>query len=72
MKSHLDLQEEGSPMTREYQNYIDGEWCESESNRRFDNINPADHSDVVGSFPKSTAKDVDRAVRAADAAYLDW
>ncbi len=59
-------------MTREYQNYIDGEWCESESNRRFDNINPADHSDVVGSFPKSTAKDVDRAVRAADAAYLDW
>ncbi len=59
-------------MTRAYQNYIDGEWCESQSGRRFDNVNPADHSDIVGTFPKSTAQDVDRAVRAASEAFYEW
>lgn len=59
-------------MTRAYQNYIAGEWCESESGRRFDNVNPADHSDIVGTFPKSTVQDVDRAVRAASEAFYEW
>ncbi len=59
-------------MTRAYQNYIAGEWCDSENGRRFDNINPADHSDIVGTFPKSTAQDVDRAVQAASEAFYEW
>ncbi len=59
-------------MTRAYQNYIDGEWCDSQSGRRFDNANPADHSDIVGTFPKSTSQDVDRAVQAAQEAFYEW
>ncbi|MCH8837276.1 MAG: aldehyde dehydrogenase family protein [Candidatus Marinimicrobia bacterium] len=59
-------------MTRAYQNYIAGEWCDSDSGRRFDNVNPADHSDIVGTFPKSTSQDVDRAVRAASEAFYQW
>ncbi|MCK4577913.1 MAG: aldehyde dehydrogenase family protein [Candidatus Marinimicrobia bacterium] len=59
-------------MTREYQNYIAGEWCESENGRRYDNVNPADHSDIIGTFPRSTAGDVDRAVAAAREAFNDW
>ena len=59
-------------MTRAYQNYIAGEWCDSDSGRRFDNVNPADHGDIVGTFPKSTSLDVDRAVRAASEAFYQW
>ncbi|MFC1480634.1 aldehyde dehydrogenase family protein [Candidatus Neomarinimicrobiota bacterium] len=59
-------------MSKKYQNFIAGEWCESETGRRFDNVNPADHSDMVGSFPKSSAKDVERAIAAAREAFDDW
>ncbi|MCH7528208.1 MAG: aldehyde dehydrogenase family protein [Candidatus Marinimicrobia bacterium] len=59
-------------MTRAYQNFIAGEWCDSDSGRRFDNVNPADHGDIVGTFPKSTSQDVDRAVRAASEAFYQW
>ena len=59
-------------MTRAYQNFIAGEWCDSDSGRRFDNVNPADHGDIVGTFPKSTSLDVDRAVKAASEAFYQW
>ena len=59
-------------MARAYQNYIAGEWCDSDSGRRFDNVNPADHGDIVGTFPKSTSLDVDRAVKAASEAFYQW
>jgi len=59
-------------MSKAYLNFIAGEWCECESGKRFDNINPADHSDVVGTFPRSNAKDVDRAVAAAREAQRAW
>ena len=59
-------------MSKVYKNYIAGEWCESDSGQCFDNINPADHSDVVGTFPRSTARDVDRAVSAAGEAFRAW
>ena len=36
------------------------------------NLNPADHSDVVGAFPASDAEDVDAAVAAAKKAYASW
>jgi acyl-CoA reductase-like NAD-dependent aldehyde dehydrogenase len=38
----------------------------------FDSLNPADLSDVVGTFPAATKKDVEEAVRAANAAYEKW
>ncbi len=50
---------------------IDGKEVESASRQRIDVINPATEK-VVGSVPKGTAEDVDRAVKAARAAYKKW
>jgi aldehyde dehydrogenase (NAD+) len=55
-----------------YYNYIGGEWVESSSGEWFENINPADTSDVIGIFPKSNAEDVNRAVAAAAEAAVRW
>ena len=55
-----------------YHNYIGGEWIKSASGEYFDNVNPADTSDVVGRFPKSNAEDVDKAVAAAKNAATKW
>ena len=55
-----------------YDNYIGGEWVQSESGAVFDNINPADNQDVIGRFPLSTRADVNRAVNAAQEAFDGW
>src|SRR5678815_3049663 len=55
-----------------YFNYIGGEWVKSSSGEWFDNVNPADTSDVVGRFPLSNADDMNRAVAAAKAAATKW
>ncbi len=36
---------------KKYHNYINGEWVKSSSGEWFDNVNPADTSDIVGRFP---------------------
>lgn len=59
-------------MTEVYKNFIGGKWVESESGRRFENRNPADWDEIVGTFPKSTAKDVEEAVNAAKKAFKSW
>ncbi len=59
-------------MSREYQNYIDGEWCDAESGERFENRNPADTDDLIGTFPRSDKREVDRAVAAARKAFDAW
>ncbi len=61
-----------STSTQTYHNYIGGEWVESDSGEWFDNINPADTSDIVGRFPRSGAADVDRAVAAAKETSVRW
>jgi len=58
--------------TATYQNYIGGEWVNSASGEWFENVNPADTSDVVGRFPKSNAEDVNAAVEAAKTAAARW
>ncbi|HXH70888.1 MAG TPA: aldehyde dehydrogenase family protein [Pyrinomonadaceae bacterium] len=55
-----------------YKNYIGGEWVKSASGEFFENINPADISDVVGRFPLSNEEDVNRAVEAAKNAATRW
>jgi alpha-ketoglutaric semialdehyde dehydrogenase len=55
-----------------YQNLIGGEWLPAASGETHLNINPADHSDVIGAFPSSDAEDVDRAVAAAKIAFDLW
>ena len=53
-------------------NLIGGQWLPAQSGKTFLNINPADHSDIVGEFPDSAAADVDLAVAAAKKAYATW
>jgi acyl-CoA reductase-like NAD-dependent aldehyde dehydrogenase len=54
--------------SRTYKNFIGGEWVESRSGRSFENLNPADTRDVIGTFPASDQADVEDAVEAATAA----
>jgi alpha-ketoglutaric semialdehyde dehydrogenase len=56
---------------RQFQNFIAGEWVDSVSGETFDSTSPAD-GELIGTFPKSGAEDVDRAVAAAKKAYEDW
>ena len=58
--------------TREYSNYIDGQWVKSKSGKAFENRNPANEDDLIGLFQDSTADDVDAAVDAASRAYEKW
>ena len=57
--------------TKTFQNYIGGEWCDSASGEMFDSVNPAS-GDTIGTFPRSSAEDVDRAVEAAKVAFEAW
>ena len=59
-------------MKKTYLNYIDGEWRPSSTGEWFENVNPADTSDVIGRFPKSNTDDVKRAVAASKAAADRW
>ncbi len=55
-----------------YHNLIGGEWLPARSGKTILNLNPADHSDIVGAFPSSSAEDVNLAVAAAKKAYASW
>ncbi|HEY2324520.1 MAG TPA: aldehyde dehydrogenase family protein, partial [Thermoanaerobaculia bacterium] len=57
---------------RDYKNYIDGEWVVSKSGKTFDDVNPANSDDHIGTFQESNADDVRAAVDAADRAYKSW
>jgi alpha-ketoglutaric semialdehyde dehydrogenase len=59
-------------MGDDYRNYVGGEWLEASSGERFESRNPANRDEILGTFPRSTAEDVDRAVRAAKDAYPMW
>jgi alpha-ketoglutaric semialdehyde dehydrogenase len=55
-----------------YQNFIGGQWVAAATGKTILNLNPADHSDVIGAFPSSHAEDVDMAVAAARKAFATW
>jgi alpha-ketoglutaric semialdehyde dehydrogenase len=55
-----------------YKNLINGEWVASSSGRTFENVNPANHQELVGIFQKSNQQDVNDAIAAAKAAYKTW
>lgn len=52
-------------------NYIGGEWLDATGDDTFETTNPA-NGDVLGTFPRSSLEDVDRAVEAAKEAYESW
>ena len=58
-------------ITKTFQNFIGGEWVDAASGDTFDSTSPAD-GELIGTFPRSGADDVERAVAAAKEAYEDW
>ena len=56
---------------RQFQNLVGGAWMDAASGETFDSTSPAD-GDHIGTFPKSGADDVDRAVEAAREAFESW
>ena len=59
-------------MARKFQNFIDGAWMDAISGKTFENRNPANWDEVVGTFPKSGKDDVEVAIRAARRAFEEW
>jgi acyl-CoA reductase-like NAD-dependent aldehyde dehydrogenase len=57
---------------RDFGNFVNGEWVEAVSGETFEDRNPADRTEVLGTFARSRDADVDRAVEAAARAYRDW
>src|SRR5918995_6567277 len=57
--------------TQTFKNYIGGEWVDAAGTETFESTNPAT-GETIGTFPKSSVEDVDRAVEAAKAAYERW
>jgi alpha-ketoglutaric semialdehyde dehydrogenase len=55
--------------SKHFANYINGEWV---SGATFENRNPANTKEVIGTFVKGTAKDVLAAAEAANAAFPAW
>jgi acyl-CoA reductase-like NAD-dependent aldehyde dehydrogenase len=53
-------------------NFIGGEWKAAASGRTFEDRNPADRDDLVGTFADSGPDDVERAVAAAREAFPRW
>jgi aldehyde dehydrogenase (NAD+) len=53
-------------------NYIGGEWVPAASGKTFENRNPADRDDLIGTFADSGPDDVERAVAAAREAFPRW
>jgi aldehyde dehydrogenase (NAD+) len=58
-------------MTR-FANFIAGDWIAPSTGRYFENLNPADTRDVIGEFPLSGVKDVERAVQSAQKGFAQW
>jgi aldehyde dehydrogenase (NAD+) len=59
-------------MAETFQNLIDGRWVPARSGKTFENRNPADHDDLVGTFPDADEAEVHSAVAAARRAYEEW
>src|SRR5574337_328068 len=59
-------------MAERLQNFINGKWVDAVNGTSFEDINPANKTDVLGTFPRSDHRDVDRAVEAAKAHFPAW
>lgn len=59
-------------MAEVIKNLINGRWQDSSDCKRFESINPANTSEVIGMVAKSSSVDVDRAVESAREAFKRW
>ena len=55
-----------------FHNYIEGQWVPARSGRVFENRNPADQRDLIGTYQESTPEDASGAIVAALRAYASW
>ncbi|MDQ6828550.1 MAG: aldehyde dehydrogenase family protein [Gemmatimonadota bacterium] len=55
-----------------FKNFIGGQWVAPTGDQYFDNVNPADNSDIIGRFPLSIGEDVNRAVASAKRGFDLW
>jgi len=59
-------------MTTTFKNFIGGAWVEPAGGAYYENRNPADHDDLIGRFPRSSAADVQKAVESAKRGFDLW
>ena len=59
-------------MAKVYNNFINGKWVACASGKTFDNLNPANTTDVIGSFQDSGGADIEQAVATAATAFDKW
>jgi aldehyde dehydrogenase (NAD+) len=59
-------------MSETHRNYVDGAWTESETGETYEVRNPADTTEVVGEYQRSSVVDAEEAVAAAAAAADEW
>ena len=57
---------------KKHKNLIGGDWVEPSSGKYFENRNPADATDLIGEWPRSTREDVDKAVQSAKRGFEIW
>ena len=59
-------------MAKTFKNFIAGEWVAPSTGEYMEDRNPADWRDLIGRFPKSGKRDVERAVRSALKGFEAW
>jgi acyl-CoA reductase-like NAD-dependent aldehyde dehydrogenase len=55
-----------------YKNLVAGEWVNARNGELFEDVNPADTGDIVGTFPSMGAEDVSGAIDAAAEGFASW
>ena len=55
-----------------FSNFVGGRWIPSGSSKTFENRNPANTDDLIGTFPDSTVQDAEQAIDAAHRAFESW
>jgi alpha-ketoglutaric semialdehyde dehydrogenase len=59
-------------MAETFKNFIAGEWVAPSTGSYFENINPANTTDLIGRFPDSNGRDVNAAVKSAKRGFEIW
>ena len=59
-------------MNQVNKNYVNGKWQESGGGKTYKSINPADTSEVIGTYQRSTVDDVNLAFSAAKSSFESW
>lgn len=57
---------------RDFKNLIGGKWTDASDGATFENHNPANTEEILGTFPKATRQDAQRAIAAAREALPEW